>query len=394
MKGITWRFVLLVATAAVAPLLIFGVVALQSLRTGTTRSVVDGNLAIAERAAEQIDLYVATTVRILGTVAADLQGTSLRPWQRDRILKNHVLRFPEFREMTLFDAEGRPLASSRVGPPRARIPSSQATTLGALHLEPIRMDDDLLPTTTAAVRVSPFGQEEAWLVGEFDLVELWRMVDRIRVGSEGFALLVARDGQLVAHGDPDQKPRVARSDNLRDHPLLRRLRADASAGPVTEEFRQDDGVEVLGVAAPISRFGWTVIVEQPTAEAYAVARRLGQQLNVAIGVALLVTLTVGYLWSRTFIKPIFGLIRATRALADGRLTARVRVQGTDELGQLGSAFNTMADRLEELREDVRKQERQAMFGRIAAGLAHDLSHPIQNLGNSCRLILKMAHDPE
>ena len=46
----------------------------------------------------------------------------------------------------------------------------------------------------------------------------------------------------------------------------------------------------------------------------------------------------------------------------------------------------MADRLVELQEDVRKQERQAMFGRIAAGLVHDLSHPIQKIGNSCKLI--------
>ena len=35
-----------------------------------------------------------------------------------------------------------------------------------------------------------------------------------------------------------------------------------------------------------------------------------------------------------------------------------------------------------------------MFGRIAAGLVHDLSHPIQNIGNNCKLMLKMYDDPE
>jgi signal transduction histidine kinase len=54
----------------------------------------------------------------------------------------------------------------------------------------------------------------------------------------------------------------------------------------------------------------------------------------------------------------------------------------------------MADRLVELQEDVRKKERQAMFGRIAIGLVHDLSHPIQNIGNSCKLIVKMFDDME
>ncbi len=394
MIGITARFVLLVATAAVLPLLIFGVVALSSLGTATTRSVIAGNLNIATRAAEQIDLYVSTTVKILRTVAADLQGTRLQAWQQDRILRNYVLQFPEFREVTLFDSAGHPLASSRLGTPRTRMPSAAATVLDDLYLEPIMVDDDLLPTTTAAVKVSTFGQADAWLTGEFDLVELWRMVDRIRVGERGFALLVAGDGRLVAHGDPDQKRRVARGENLLQHPLVHRIRTQRSAVPVTEEVPGDQGEALLAVAAPIERLGWTVIVEQPTSEAYAVADRLSVQLWVAIAVALLITMYVGYLWSRGLIRPIQGLMGATRALAAGQLSARVEVAGTDELAQLGRDFNGMADRLVELQDDVRRQERQAMFGRIAAGLAHDLAHPIQNIGNSCRLILRMSDDAE
>lgn len=35
-----------------------------------------------------------------------------------------------------------------------------------------------------------------------------------------------------------------------------------------------------------------------------------------------------------------------------------------------------------------------MFGRIAAGLVHDLSHPIQNINNNCKLVLQMHDDPE
>src|SRR6185295_11800002 len=66
----------------------------------------------------------------------------------------------------------------------------------------------------------------------------------------------------------------------------------------------------------------------------------------------------------------------------------------DELGDLGRAFNTMADRLVKLQEEVKRQERQAMFGRVAAGLVHDLSHPIQNIGNSTRLLLRDDLDAE
>ena len=70
------------------------------------------------------------------------------------------------------------------------------------------------------------------------------------------------------------------------------------------------------------------------------------------------------------------------------------VDSTDELGQLGTAFNNMAARLVELQDDVRKKERQAMFGRVAAGLVHDLLHPIQNVGNNAKLLMRDDADAE
>ena len=73
---------------------------------------------------------------------------------------------------------------------------------------------------------------------------------------------------------------------------------------------------------------------------------------------------------------------------------RVAVAGRDEIRQLGDAFNSMADRLVQLQEDVRRQERQAMFGKIAAGLVHDLSHPIQTIVTNSKLIVRMFDDAE
>jgi signal transduction histidine kinase len=160
------------------------------------------------------------------------------------------------------------------------------------------------------------------------------------------------------------------------------------------ELYNDDRGPVLGVAAQLLSLGWTVIVEQPQAEAFAIPIRLQWQLGIAIAVALMVMLGVGYFSGYRFIDPILALTRSTRALAEGKLDERVNVASRDEIGQLGLAFNNMADKLVELQEDVRKKERQAMFGRISIGLVHDLSHPIQNIGNSCKLIVKMFDDIE
>jgi signal transduction histidine kinase len=165
-------------------------------------------------------------------------------------------------------------------------------------------------------------------------------------------------------------------------------RASEDDEPVSAEYVDDSGQDQLAVSAPIAQLGWTVIVEQPTSEAYASATALRQQLTVAIAAALLVMIGIGLLFGRRFIAPIFILQRGTQAVAAGDLKSRVHIPSSDEFGALGQAFNSMADRLVELQEDVKRQERQAMFGRVAAGLVHDLSHPIQNIGNSTRLLMR------
>jgi len=139
---------------------------------------------------------------------------------------------------------------------------------------------------------------------------------------------------------------------------------------------------------------WTVIVEQPRLEALAQARGFEGQLVAAIFIALLFTVVFGFFGGRSFIQRIVALTRVTRSIAEGKLETRVAVSGKDEIRELGDAFNSMADRLVELQADIRKQERQVMFGRIAAGLVHDISHPIMNIGNGCKLIVKMWDDAD
>jgi len=394
MRRITSRFVLLIATAAVLPLVVYGYVSINSLRTATGTSIRDGNQKVATQAVEQVSMYLRHNTRVLQSVGAELGATGLQPWQQERILKDYVLDFPEFREITVFDASARPLATSAIDRTRLSVPEEAMHRADRPYIAPLKFDDDLLPTTNIAVFVPGPQRGGGWVVGEIRLEELWHMVDRIKVGKSGYALIISEDGRLIAHGNPDEKRHIAAVEQTRAREEIK-FAADFRAGKAPfKNYRDDNGRLMLGAAAAVSEPAWTVIVEQQQDEAMAAARSIERQLFGAIVIALLGTVILGWLWGRTFIQRIFALTRVTRSIAEGKLETRVALTGHDEIRELGDAFNSMADRLVELQEDIRKQERQVMFGRIAAGLVHDLSHPIQNIGNSCKLILKMWEDAE
>ena len=384
----------MMAAAAVVPLLAYGAVSIMSVDEGAEQAVIQGNQNVATRAGGQIERYVLDSIRILNAVAQDLRRTDLKPWQQERILLNFASQFGEYKKLILLDENGKTIASSGAEASDIQLPGADSVTLENALISRFTIDDDLLPAAVVAIQL-PQGSKGGWLVGQLRLEELWRTVNSIHVGETGYALVITDEGYPLAHGNAQLRPMIARRDKQDNHPVFAALHAAGrdSKKPVSAQYASG-GKDLLGVGVKLASLNWVLIIEQPTNEAFAISTRLRQQLIVSITVALFAMLLVGSLWGRRFIEPILRLTRGTRALAAGQLDTRVAIASSDELGQLGTAFNTMADRLVELQEDVRKKERHAMFGRIAIGLVHDLSHPIQNMGNSCKLILKMWDDEE
>src|SRR3954466_6951989 len=219
-RRIALRFALLLAGAAGGPLMGFGVLSILSLQRGTRESVVNGNQNVAVRAADEIRRYVVTNAELLKALSANLQDTGLDLRQQDQILKNYILQFREFREITLFDEQGAMIASSRVGRPRVVVPKDAQLNINGVLMSPIRVDEDMLPTSVFAIRLTHLNQPAGWLAGEVSLEEMWRVVHQIRIRGRRSAMVVAPGGQLVAHGDPDKKALVAEGRNIGGHELF------------------------------------------------------------------------------------------------------------------------------------------------------------------------------
>ncbi len=79
-------------------------------------------------------------------------------------------------------------------------------------------------------------------------------------------------------------------------------------------------------------------------------------------------LAAWFVW--TIGGPLHRVTAAAQALADGRLDARTRMRGADEIGRLGSAFDTMAERLE-----AALRAQQVLMGQVS----HELRTPLARL---------------
>ncbi|UCD85107.1 MAG: HAMP domain-containing protein [Deltaproteobacteria bacterium] len=392
MKKISNKLIALLILSALVPMITFGIISIWTSRQTTYASVSQGNLNVALRAAEQIELYVSNSFDVLKALAENINRADLKDWQKERVIKNYVINFEEFEQIYITDKKGKEVVTTILGmelTDRSGEDFFKTAISGKTYRSEVFVSDNLVPTMTIAVPLKRLTEIDGVIAAEINLVDMWHLVDSIRIGEEGYAFVVSHSGLLIAHGEGDAKALVLQEKNLGDEEVVQ----DVLRGRLlTKIYPGRKGEQMLGVTAPIDSLGWGVIIEQPTSEAFRAARIMTYELTVLITLFLLIMVSIGFLGGRQIVRPIRELIEATGLISRGDLSQRVEITTRDELSELGRSFDMMRERLSELQEEIRRQERSATFGRIAAGLVHDLRTPIKNIENSSRLIQRMFDD--
>ncbi len=110
----------------------------------------------------------------------------------------------------------------------------------------------------------------------------------------------------------------------------------------------------------------------------AFLNRVNQAVLTAGVVAGIVALLLGLVVFRGITAPLNKLTRAAHAVAGGDLAQRVDIRTSDEIAELGTAFNTMAANLER-GEQLRRQ--------MMADIAHELRTPLSVIQGNLEAIL-------
>jgi signal transduction histidine kinase len=105
----------------------------------------------------------------------------------------------------------------------------------------------------------------------------------------------------------------------------------------------------------------------------------------------------GLLLSRLVVRPLEYLRNGVMQLAGQNFSASMPISSDDELGDLAKAFNAMAARLREARDEQAQRfqkDKLSAMGELSAALAHEIRNPIGIINASAALLDKPDYAPE
>ena len=139
--------------------------------------------------------------------------------------------------------------------------------------------------------------------------------------------------------------------------------------------RDADGKPAIATSARTASVDWTVIAQQPVAEAFAPIRAALWRSLALLVVGTLFAISLAWWLAHRMSGPIRQLEDGVQRIGAGQFEHRIEMSSGDELEQLANRFNEMAGELAASKE---KSER---INRLKRFLAPQVAELVEDTGN-------------
>lgn len=145
----------------------------------------------------------------------------------------------------------------------------------------------------------------------------------------------------------------------------------------------------LYVAYPVWHQGQVIGVGYSSAETFSIVTLLRDyrtRLGSFVVLFAVATLILAEVLARWMSRPLRQLEAKATAFAGGDHEARVRPGGSRETRAVGEAFNTMADEIERVVDELKKEER--LKSRFVSDVSHELRSPLTAIRGTAETLLE------
>jgi signal transduction histidine kinase/ActR/RegA family two-component response regulator len=385
------KFVALLVAASLVPLGIATWISVGNARDDLYRNSEQLLLARAEMLVRRIDSSNNGYSRIANLLAlnsptalSQSQGTTAEA-DRVRSIVHSQLQFwtqidPSIRGVSLLDASGKVVIGSEPaleGRNLAQLGFIQTVLGGTAVVSDIFLADvgtGEVPTIAYLSPIRDVGEQvvgaAAIWVNASHLTDLLREVSG-RTGQGSFAVLVDSLGIRIAHATNPEvvyRPMQALPPEtietlVREQRFGTRTRALVGEPPGTPRplelnfrelpdqgmfrVRALDGTWGRAVGQRCTTVPWTVFYMIPEQVLLAEIADMVRAKLLFAALIMLLALAGGMLFASAILRPVVSLASGARAIGAGNLDTRIAIDRKDELGALGTTFNTMAARIQQ-----------------------------------------------
>ncbi|MEZ9370797.1 methyl-accepting chemotaxis protein [Shewanella sp. 10N.286.51.B2] len=208
------------------------------------------------------------------------------------------------------------------------------------------------------------------VAGDLSINDLVNDVKQMKLPSNGFAIMIHRDGTVIAYKDSSKTMGHIRAiDNDLDYSLLQQNRRANELMSI--HFAPEDKDKLIWLEAiPNTDWELILVLDQATLEA-PLKSLLLTQLGIAAIILLVSMVSISLMMSR-LLAPLSKVSQALAHIAQGNgdLTQRIEIESKDEVGTLAENFNLFVHSQHQLITQIRQ-------------VAHELDQKAdQSLGNS------------
>lgn len=114
---------------------------------------------------------------------------------------------------------------------------------------------------------------------------------------------------------------------------------------------------ILDTMGPNGEVIGAIYIESDIEKIFKQLNEINRIFAVGTIMSLVITVVLGILVARTITRPISDMRRQAQAMTKGNFARKVRVYGTDEIGQLAIAFNNLTNRLQESQSTTEAERR-------------------------------------